>query len=224
MGGWTERKVRPACRESAVKEGPMAQSYQPGTAHQEARTEGHLAKPSGFYQKGPSVDGGWGFVFPRKDGTIDVVPARNAAVIGSGEEADVRISGPEVAPLHARVEVRADGVYLEDLDSPGGTFVGGVRARRIGVTHGDIVRFGNQLAVFAERGLANYGGKIELKGTLVVGPRDRSAFVEPAFDHAKNARSFAIEGGPSLGKRTLALLAAKERESSGPIVTLSDEV
>ena len=89
----------------------MAQSYQPGTAHQEARTEGLLAKTSGFYQKGPSVDGGWGFVFPRRDGTIDVVPARNAAVIGSGEEADVRISGPEVAPLHARVEAR--GIFFD---------------------------------------------------------------------------------------------------------------
>jgi hypothetical protein len=145
-------------------------------------------------------------------------------VIGSGEEADVRIAGPEVAPLHARVEVRADGVYLEDLDSPSGTFVGGVRARRIGVSHGDIVRFGNQLAVFAERGLANYGGKLELEGHMVIGPRDRSTFVEPAFDHARNGRSFAIEGGPSLGKRTLALLAAKEREASGPMVVITDDV
>src|SRR5258706_6709744 len=143
MGGWTQRKVRPACMESAVKEGPMAQSYQPGTAHQEARAEGQLTKASGFYPRGPSVDGGWGFVLPREDGTIEVVPARNAAVVGSSEDADVRIAGPEVAPLHARVEVRADGVYLEDLDSPGGTFVGGVRARRIGVTHGGIVRFWN---------------------------------------------------------------------------------
>jgi pSer/pThr/pTyr-binding forkhead associated (FHA) protein len=210
--------------ESAVREGPMAQSYQPGMAHQEATAEGPLPKTSGFYSKGPSADGGWGFVLPREDGTIEVVPARNAAVIGSGEEADVRIAGPEVAPSHARVEVRADGVYLEDLGSPGGTFVGGVRARRIGVTHGDIVRFGNQLAVFAERSLANYGGKIELDGHMVIGPRDRSAFVEPARDHAKNGRSFAIEGGPSLGKRTLALLAAKEREGNGPLVTISDDV
>jgi hypothetical protein len=135
----------------------------------------------------------------------------------------VRIAGADVAPLHARVEVRADGVYLEDLDSPGGTFVGGVRARRIGVSHGDIVRFGNQLAVFAERGLANYGGKIELEGEMVVGPRDRAAFVEPAFEHAKSGRSFAIEGGPSLGKRTLALMAAKERQASGPMVTIVDD-
>jgi hypothetical protein len=202
----------------------MAQSYQPGTAHQQARPEGELLKTSGFYKTGPSADGGWGFVLPREDGTIDVAPARNAAVIGSGEDADVHIDGPDVAPLHARVEVRADGVYLEDLESPSGTYVGGVRARRIGVTHGDVVRFGNQLAVFAERGLANYEGRVDFEGDLVVGPRDRSAVFDPAMDHARNGRSFALEGGPSLGKRTLALLAAGVREASGPIVTLDDDV
>jgi len=201
----------------------MAQSYLPGTANDEARAEGQLPKTSGFYSRGPSGDGGWGFVIPREDGTIEIVPVHNAAVIGSGEGADVRIAGPEVAPLHARVEVRADGVYLEDLETPAGTYVGGVRARRIGVTHGDIVRFGNQLAVFAERGLANYGGKIQIDGHLVFGPSDRSGFVEAALDHAKNGRSFAIEGGPSLGKRTLALLAAGQRETSGPTVTLADD-
>jgi hypothetical protein len=222
-GRLDREKSPPGMHEERSKEGPMAQSYQPDTAHQQARVEGEHPKTSGFYPRGPSVDGGWGFVLPREDGTIEVVPARNGAVIGSSEEADVRIAGPGVAPLHARVEVRADGVYLEDLESPNGTFVGGVRARRIGVTHGDIVRFGDQLVVFAERGLANYGGKIELEGHIVIGPRDRSAFVEPAFDLAKSGRSFAIEGGPSLGKRTLALLAAKGRESTGPMVTISDD-
>jgi len=198
----------------------MAQSYQPGMTTEEGRAEGGEVKSSGFYQRGASVEGGWGFVLTRDDGTIDVAPARNAAVIGSGDGADVRVVGPDVAPLHARVEVRADGVYLEDLESAGGTFVGGVRARRIGVTHGDVVRFGNQLAVFAERGLADYEGKIDPSATLVIGPRDLAAFVEPAFTHARAGRSFAIEGGPSVGKRTLARLAGAEREANGAIVTI----
>jgi hypothetical protein len=156
-------------------------------------------------------------VLPHADGTIEVVPARNGAVIGSGEEADVRIVGPGVAPLHARLEVRADGAYLEDLDSPGGTFVGGVRAQRIGMAHGDVVRFGQQLAIFAERGLANYEGRIDEAGSLVIGPRDRVAFVEPARAYARAGQAFTIEGGPGLGKRTLAALAAQERQTVGPI-------
>ena len=98
---------------------------------------------------------------------------------------------------HARVDVRADGVYLEDLDSPGGTFVGGVRARRMGIAHGDVVRFGNQLAVFAERGLSNCEGQLDLAEEIVIGPRDRAAFVEPALEYARAGQSFAIEGGPA---------------------------
>jgi pSer/pThr/pTyr-binding forkhead associated (FHA) protein len=200
----------------------MAQTYQPGVTPHQPRNEGEEPKSSGFYQKGNGpVEGGWGFVLPREDGRIEIVPARNAAVIGSDEGADVRIVGPDVASRHARVEVRADGVYLEDLESPHGTFVGGVRARRIGVSHGDVVRFGNQLAVFAERGLADYEGKIDLATPVVLGPRDIAAFIEPALNHARAGRSFAIEGGPSIGKRTLADLAANERQANGPVVTIN---
>ncbi len=198
----------------------MAQSYETSMSHYETRAQGSQPKSSGFYQRGPSVEGGWGFVLPREDGTIEVVQARNGAIIGSGEDADVRIVGPGIAFLHARVEVRADGVYLEDLESPDGTFVGGVRARRIGVGHGDVVRFGNQLAVFAERGLTSYEGKIDLGAALVIGPRDRAAFVDPALAYARSGRSFAIEGGPGLGKRTLAQMAAGQRAAIGPIVTV----
>src|SRR6266851_8398746 len=92
------------------REGPMAQSYQPGTIAQMARATSDIPKSSGFYERGAAADEGWGFVLPREDGTIEVVSARNAAVIGSGDNADVRIIGPEVAAQHARVEVRADGV------------------------------------------------------------------------------------------------------------------
>jgi pSer/pThr/pTyr-binding forkhead associated (FHA) protein len=159
-------------------------------------------------------------VLPREDGTIDVVSARNAALIGSGEEADVRIIGPGVAEQHAKVEVRADGVYLEDLESAGGTYVGGVRARRIGVAHGDVVRFGNQLAVFAEHGLVRYKGRIDPTQPLVIGPRDRTAFVDPALEYARSGQSFVIEGGPGLGKRTLAQMAGGQRASNGPIVLI----
>jgi hypothetical protein len=200
----------------------MAQSYQTGDLNSlEGRGAVGQPKSSGFYQRGTGSDGGWGFVLPRADGNIEIVPARNGGVIGSSEEADVRIVGPEVAPLHARLEVRADGVYLEDLDSPRGTFVGGVRAHRIGMAHGDVVRFGEQLAIFAERGLANYEGRMDAEGPLVIGPRDKIAFVDPARAYARAGQSFTIEGGPGLGKRSLAELAAQEREAIGPIFTVN---
>jgi transcriptional regulator of acetoin/glycerol metabolism len=154
------------------------------------------------------------------DGRFQIVLARDGAIVGSGEKADVRIDGPDVAPEHARLEVRADGVYIEDLDSQGGTYVGGVRARRIGVVHGDLVRFGGVLSVFVERGLAQYEGQTNPDRPIFAGPREDARFIEPALAHAREGRSFVIEGGPGLGKRTLAELAAKEREQTGPAVTI----
>jgi pSer/pThr/pTyr-binding forkhead associated (FHA) protein len=197
----------------------MAQTYQPGVTPHQPRHEGEEPKSSGFYQKGGPVEGGWGFVLPREDGRIEIVPARNAAVIGSDEGADVRIVGPDVAPRHARVEVRADGVYLEDLESPGGTFVGGVRARRIGVAHGDVVRFGNQLAVFAERDSPTTR-KIDLATPLVLG-RATSPLSSSRRSTTPAPGARSRSRGPSVGKRTLAELAARERQSNGQVVTIN---
>jgi len=183
--------------------------------------EGTESKTSGVFPRaGQRAEAGWGFVLPSLDGSrYDVALATNGGVIGSGEQAATRISGPDVAPEHARIEVRADGVYLEDLNSPSGTYVGGVRARRIGVSHGDVVRFGNRLAVFVERGLARYAGDGETS-PLVAGPHSRALYIEPALQHAEAGRSFSIEGGPGMGKRTLAELAAKKREGAWPMVVI----
>lgn len=182
--------------------------------------EGAESKTSGvFARAGQRAEAGWGFVLPNESGSYEVALATNGGTIGSGEQAATRISGPDVAPEHARIEVRADGVYLEDMNTSGGTFVGGVRARRIDVSHGDLVRFGNRLGVFVERGLANYAGQAE-PGPLVAGPHSRALYIEPALAHVRSGRSFTIEGGPGLGKKTLAEMAAKERTSEGAMVTI----
>jgi hypothetical protein len=95
-----------------------------------------------------------------------------------------------------------------------------VRAARIGVIHGDVVRFGGQLAIFVERGLAQYEGKIDPDVPFFGSPHDQSSWIAPALAQARAGRSFSIEGGPGLGKRTLARMAARERDQSGPVVTI----
>lgn len=46
-------------------------------------------------------------------------------LVGRAPSADVRIDDPRVSRLHARIEMRDDGVYVEDLGSRNGTFVDG---------------------------------------------------------------------------------------------------
>jgi pSer/pThr/pTyr-binding forkhead associated (FHA) protein len=46
-------------------------------------------------------------------------------LVGRAASADVRIDDPRVSRLHARIEMRDDGVYVEDLGSRNGTYVNG---------------------------------------------------------------------------------------------------
>ena len=125
--------------------------------------------------------GGWGLV------AIDLVEPPNPVTLGDGAvvgsaSREARIDGPGVAAEHVRVTVRSDGCYFEDLGAAEGTFVGGVRARRIGVMHGDVVRLGRRLAIFVERDLASYAGAIERSGDLVHGPKQRHDWIDPVLD------------------------------------------
>jgi len=64
--------------------------------------------------------------------------------VGRGGQNDLVLEGDEFASArHARIEVRGDGAWVQDLDSTNGTFVNGARvtgAQRLGA--GDVVRVG----------------------------------------------------------------------------------
>ncbi len=178
--------------------------------------QGAQGTRSGVFAVPPEDAGrGWGLVL------IDLVdPPRSltlsdGAVIGSASR-DARVEGSGIAPEHhVQVNDPLDGCYVEDLGSPEGTFVGGVRARRINVMHGDVVRLGRQLAVFVERDLAAYTGPVERSGVLVHGPKQRRDWIGPVLDLARSGSCVCIEGGPGVGKRSLARLAATLREARG---------
>jgi hypothetical protein len=75
----------------------------------------------------------------------EVLPVNTAPVtLGRGAQNTVPLEGDEfVSAQHARVEARADGLWIEDLGSTNGTFVNGARvttARRL--LAGDVVRIG----------------------------------------------------------------------------------
>ena len=64
--------------------------------------------------------------------------------VGRGGQNDLVLSGDEFASArHARIEVRGDGVWVQDLDSTNGTYVNGARvagAQRLDT--GDVLRVG----------------------------------------------------------------------------------
>lgn len=172
---------------------------------------------SGIFAKGRRDGNGWGLVLVNFDGDLKPVLLTDGAIVGTASK-DTPIEGKGVASEHVRVNVRADGCYLEDLETPGGTHVNGVRARRIGLSHGDVVRLGETIGIFVEQDLATYAGPTQRTGSLVHGPRQSKTWIDPIFELVKNGSSVCIEGATGTGKRTIARLAAALRESAGDVV------
>lgn len=76
-------------------------------------------------------------------------------LVGRAASADVRIDDPRVSRLHARIEMRDDGVYVEDLGSRNGTFVDGepvVNSRQL--ASGDEITLGTASIIF--RGVGSW--------------------------------------------------------------------
>jgi two-component system, cell cycle response regulator len=75
---------------------------------------------------------------------------RGDAVLGRGDDADLRIEDPSLSRMHVRFERDGDTLTITDLDSRNGTLVDGVR---ISGTHrlrsGDQIALGNLLIRFA---------------------------------------------------------------------------
>jgi len=66
-----------------------------------------------------------------------------ATVIGREDNVGIHLDGDEFASgQHARIEPRADGVWVEDLGSTNGTFVNGERVTAQRLQAGDVVRVG----------------------------------------------------------------------------------
>ena len=75
----------------------------------------------------------------------DVFPLNSAPLtLGRGGQNDLVLAGDEFASSrHARIEVRGDGAWVQDLESTNGTFVNGSRvagAQRLDA--GDLLRVG----------------------------------------------------------------------------------
>jgi hypothetical protein len=58
-------------------------------------------------------------------GTIATYRFGRRILVGRAQSADLRLDDPQVSRLHARIEMRDDGVYVEDLGSRNGTRVDG---------------------------------------------------------------------------------------------------
>ncbi len=86
------------------------------------------------------------------DGASDVEVSRDMFVIGRAPECDVVLPDQLVSRKHARIEKRADGWYVVDLDSGNGTFLNDERISESLLYDGDLVQVGDAAISFAAPG------------------------------------------------------------------------
>jgi hypothetical protein len=83
----------------------------------------------------------------------ELMLSRDETVIGRAEGCDVPLFGDaEAEKRHARITLRGGSYYLEDLDSPGGTYLNGERLSRASLLRsGDLIEVGRSALRFGER-------------------------------------------------------------------------
>jgi pSer/pThr/pTyr-binding forkhead associated (FHA) protein len=79
----------------------------------------------GGAESGPPPVSGTSFRLVAGDG--EVYPLAGAMTVGRSLTGDVVLLGNSVSTQHARLTTRGDAVYVEDLGTPGGTYVNGER-------------------------------------------------------------------------------------------------
>lgn len=83
------------------------------------------------------------FVMDESDRRVlDLPTAQHAVTIGRAAENTVTLDDHSVSRFHARLEMRADGLWVTDLDSSNGTFLNGERIAGAHVAPTDTLRIG----------------------------------------------------------------------------------
>jgi class 3 adenylate cyclase len=83
-------------------------------------------------------------------GTIFVLPDI-PTVLGRSPESHLQLGDPWISSMHAMFERRGEEVWVVDLESRNGTFIGDERVREARLEDGSIVRFGRTQVRFTAR-------------------------------------------------------------------------
>ena len=157
-----------------------------------------------------------------EDGTkVDIGPA--GLLVGSGLQADLRLTDKLLSRKHVRLRADASGVLVEDLDSLNGTFLGEARLGRVQLSTGTVLTVGGtKLAVVIDKqplDLAisrrdRFGDAIGTGGAM----KHVFAMLEPA---AQTDVTVLLEGESGVGKDVLARALHQEgARRDGPFVVV----
>ncbi|HEX4513578.1 MAG TPA: FHA domain-containing protein, partial [Polyangiaceae bacterium] len=101
---------------------------------------------------GPSAPGRGGakayvlrFISGKYQGGEFPVTANKEIIVGRSSDLDMVLVEDMVSRKHARINLQADGIWIEDLGSTNGTFVNGEKIKRARLKEGDRILIGTSI-------------------------------------------------------------------------------
>jgi transcriptional regulator of acetoin/glycerol metabolism len=173
-----------------------------------------------------SSDGGqlavlW--VYPELAGRVTFLPA-GSLVLGRDFGADVRLPGEETSRQHAEIVKEGAMVFIRDLGSTNGVYVGGRRVEQAPLDEGSVVRIGDWIGVVARVGAAEgqEGAPVfdEVLPGYFAGPKTRGA-MEPLRTVAPSDLPVIVQGETGTGKEGVARAAHAWSGRPGPFVAVN---
>jgi DNA-binding NtrC family response regulator len=154
--------------------------------------------------------------------------------IGRESDNDLAIPEPAVSRYHAVVERRDDGCWLIDKGSTNGTVVNGLRTHGTRLAPHDIVRIGDAVFRYADRGVLGYSA-YRLDGTVIgamrpvrhslktalVGGYQIDALLERVEKVARTTLACVIHGESGTGKELLARTLHDSSDRRGPFQAIN---
>ncbi|RDV37633.1 FHA domain-containing protein [Bradymonadaceae bacterium TMQ3] len=169
---------------------------------------------------------------PRSGSRLSLPPDKAVITLGRGPANDIVLQSPQVSRHHARLVRESGGLFLEDLSSANGTFVGGQRIRRAPIEHDQIFSLGSfalRLDLEKMRLQKSYRGDILLQAENlrieVPTPQGTRRLLDGVSFTVYPTEIVGLLGPSGAGKTTLLnALIAYTRPSFGRTLLNGDEI
>lgn len=146
-----------------------------------------------------------------------------SVVLGRDASLDAVLDTPQASRRHAIIERYGPVILLRDLDSKNGVYVNGNRIQTHELCAGDVVRFGDVIAVVSAAPLGSDLGFGDLGDGVFGGYLHAKAF-ERLRTLAPSGLPLVIEGATGTGKERFAQLAHALSGVRGPFVSVNCSV